>query len=141
MIRRPPRSTLFPYTTLFRSLSIAAARASIEGSPATVLLTSRRGGGVHNRSQSSTGTDTKVGPRGGCMAAWKARATAAGTSSARAGSQLHLTYGRGRLVACSEYRYGSKGRVGRARCPAGMKGGGWVRYAGNKCPTARPRAQ
>src|SRR2546422_7805774 len=25
MIRRPPRSTLFPYTTLFRSLQIAAA--------------------------------------------------------------------------------------------------------------------
>src|SRR5256885_3910810 len=30
MIRRPPRSTLFPYTTLFRSLTagIAAARAA-----------------------------------------------------------------------------------------------------------------
>src|SRR5438067_3579804 len=26
MIRRPPRSTLFPYTTLFRSLSFPAAR-------------------------------------------------------------------------------------------------------------------
>src|SRR2546429_9950766 len=26
MIRRPPRSTLFPYTTLFRSLEIAADR-------------------------------------------------------------------------------------------------------------------
>src|SRR2546427_13265162 len=26
MIRRPPRSTLFPYTTLFRSLVVAAAR-------------------------------------------------------------------------------------------------------------------
>src|SRR5256885_7358067 len=26
MIRRPPRSTLFPYTTLFRSLSDRAAR-------------------------------------------------------------------------------------------------------------------
>src|SRR5258708_29924174 len=26
MIRRPPRSTLFPYTTLFRSLSICPAR-------------------------------------------------------------------------------------------------------------------
>src|SRR2546428_7468035 len=26
MIRRPPRSTLFPYTTLFRSLARAAAR-------------------------------------------------------------------------------------------------------------------
>src|SRR5258707_11866112 len=25
MIRRPPRSTLFPYTTLFRSLSVAGA--------------------------------------------------------------------------------------------------------------------
>src|SRR5256885_10704482 len=26
MIRRPPRSTLFPYTTLFRSMSILARR-------------------------------------------------------------------------------------------------------------------
>src|SRR3989442_9899165 len=26
MIRRPPRSTLFPYTTLFRSISSASAR-------------------------------------------------------------------------------------------------------------------
>src|SRR5256885_13181568 len=26
MIRRPPRSTLFPYTTLFRSMHMAAAR-------------------------------------------------------------------------------------------------------------------
>src|SRR2546422_4475629 len=26
MIRRPPRSTLFPYTTLFRSLSITSRR-------------------------------------------------------------------------------------------------------------------
>src|SRR3712207_7064556 len=29
MIRRPPRSTLFPYTTLFRSLSPDAARHDI----------------------------------------------------------------------------------------------------------------
>ena len=28
MIRRPPRSTLFPYTTLFRSASVRAARAA-----------------------------------------------------------------------------------------------------------------
>src|SRR5437899_8772543 len=27
MIRQPPRSTLFPYTTLFRSLGIAGARS------------------------------------------------------------------------------------------------------------------
>src|SRR3712207_7867349 len=29
MIRRPPRSTLFPYTTLFRSLCFAAMRFDI----------------------------------------------------------------------------------------------------------------
>src|SRR5438309_3224469 len=28
MIRRPPRSTLFPYTTLFRSTTLSGARAS-----------------------------------------------------------------------------------------------------------------
>src|SRR3712207_9481021 len=28
MIRRPPRSTLFPYTTLFRSLELSAALAT-----------------------------------------------------------------------------------------------------------------
>src|SRR2546425_10373758 len=31
MIRRPPRSTLFPYTTLFRSSRRAAARAPAAG--------------------------------------------------------------------------------------------------------------
>src|SRR2546426_5923033 len=30
MIRRPPRSTLFPYTTLFRSLNIDQARLRLE---------------------------------------------------------------------------------------------------------------
>src|SRR5260370_25249562 len=30
MIRRPPRSTLFPYTTLFRSLGLAALGTGIE---------------------------------------------------------------------------------------------------------------
>src|SRR2546429_4355751 len=31
MIRRPPRSTLFPYTTLFRSIHCAAAEAAVVG--------------------------------------------------------------------------------------------------------------
>src|SRR3712207_7241764 len=38
MIRRPPRSTLFPYTTLFRSVvhdGVAASLAGIPGSPAS----------------------------------------------------------------------------------------------------------
>src|SRR2546425_6227466 len=33
MIRRPPRSTLFPYTTLFRSPSTPSARASSRRPP------------------------------------------------------------------------------------------------------------
>src|SRR2546430_15009613 len=41
MIRRPPRSTLFPYTTLFRSRALAARR---------LYAASRLGGGVrHDR--------------------------------------------------------------------------------------------
>src|SRR2546425_9839334 len=31
MIRRPPRSTLFPYTTLFRSLNTSDKAATVEG--------------------------------------------------------------------------------------------------------------
>src|SRR2546430_9307292 len=31
MIRRPPRSTLFPYTTLFRSSALPAEGAEVEG--------------------------------------------------------------------------------------------------------------
>src|SRR3712207_7721460 len=30
MIRRPPRSTLFPYTTLFRSVRACAQRAAVD---------------------------------------------------------------------------------------------------------------
>src|SRR2546430_12570823 len=43
MIRRPPRSTLFPYTTLFRSL-LCYFFESGHGLPGTV---SRRGGADH----------------------------------------------------------------------------------------------
>src|SRR2546430_9106752 len=41
MIRRPPRSTLFPYTTLFRSLTVAlglAAKSVETAGPAAVPL-------------------------------------------------------------------------------------------------------
>src|SRR2546430_4369659 len=37
MIRRPPRSTLFPYTTLFRSFEIAAIKYGLEASVAALL--------------------------------------------------------------------------------------------------------
>src|SRR2546430_16126311 len=33
MIRRPPRSTLFPYTTLFRSRGVVVTKATVEMKP------------------------------------------------------------------------------------------------------------
>src|SRR3712207_7619829 len=36
MIRRPPRSTLFPYTTLFRSVKLAPDGAEVTRYPGTV---------------------------------------------------------------------------------------------------------
>src|SRR2546429_2606905 len=42
MIRRPPRSTLFPYTTLFRSVD--AAR-----DPAIEVICIRKAGDIHGR--------------------------------------------------------------------------------------------
>src|SRR3712207_8777489 len=43
MIRRPPRSTLFPYTTLFRS------GAYIDGINATINVFDKRGSAVQTR--------------------------------------------------------------------------------------------
>src|SRR2546429_4494393 len=47
MIRRPPRSTLFPYTTLFRSLSacpitILSASAKVRKSPVCIVTLDRK---------------------------------------------------------------------------------------------------
>src|SRR2546430_11978276 len=42
MIRRPPRSTLFPYTTLFRSYRLRPSTARPPTSPAPCPLRTRR---------------------------------------------------------------------------------------------------
>src|ERR1041385_2758344 len=42
MIRRPPRSTLFPYTTLFRSISVQVNSTTISGSQNTMTLNRNR---------------------------------------------------------------------------------------------------
>src|SRR3712207_8198940 len=44
MIRRPPRSTLFPYTTLFRSAVSVAGRLHQIGAGALPFLAARRDG-------------------------------------------------------------------------------------------------
>src|SRR3712207_8251844 len=54
MIRRPPRSTLFPYTTLFRSAprggdAVHGAPRRLAGAPGEVRRERRRGGGHPHR--------------------------------------------------------------------------------------------
>src|SRR3712207_6968659 len=51
MIRRPPRSTLFPYTTLFRSVAGAGAAGSDRGFHGL----ERRGGGGERRRRYAEG--------------------------------------------------------------------------------------
>src|SRR2546426_8403981 len=56
MIRRPPRSTLFPYTTLFRSGGNAPSarrrRGPLTSSVTAPILNRCRGGGVASRRRS-----------------------------------------------------------------------------------------
>src|SRR2546425_4003575 len=55
MIRRPPRSTLFPYTTLFRSIGMASGSAALlqwqTGEVAVRCAASRAGPGGRERKQ------------------------------------------------------------------------------------------
>src|SRR2546422_5485772 len=48
MIRRPPRSTLFPYTTLFRSLAVARVHAEQVRREQRRLVATRAGADLHN---------------------------------------------------------------------------------------------
>src|SRR3712207_8479975 len=54
MIRRPPRSTLFPYTTLFRSLRPRGPRDGQEGAPRQGGRGRRPGGVERLRDRKST---------------------------------------------------------------------------------------
>src|SRR5438128_4154946 len=62
MIRRPPRSTLFPYTTLFRSRAALPARGGRRGGPhhGTRLPRGRRAAGAH-RDRKSTRLNSSHG--------------------------------------------------------------------------------
>src|SRR5688572_32568714 len=59
MIRRPPRSTLFPYTTLFRSTRVAHARR-----PVVTLEWRKARGGIRNSDGRSSRTHGRRGDRG-----------------------------------------------------------------------------
>src|SRR5260370_18347812 len=54
MIRRPPRSTLFPYTTLFRSLTSGAANTAVGWFSLKSVATGSFNTGVGARSEEHT---------------------------------------------------------------------------------------
>src|SRR2546430_13025529 len=54
MIRRPPRSTLFPYTTLFRSSRAAGENDQVISWDRTLPACSTRASGYLNRDRKST---------------------------------------------------------------------------------------
>src|SRR5438270_1162050 len=57
MIRRPPRSTLFPYTTLFRSKCVSGAGLSVyDGDPDSALVRRRRTGPLQRLGRSEEHT-------------------------------------------------------------------------------------
>src|SRR5947209_11405354 len=55
MLRRPPRSTLFPYTTLFRSTRADLARRGIERPHARGLVHGRRTSSDPRRASTASG--------------------------------------------------------------------------------------
>src|SRR5688572_32745996 len=61
MIRRPPRSTLFPYTTLFRSQE--TSRGERRGDGERVAVRVERAGDVDERRHHAPARETAIGAR------------------------------------------------------------------------------
>src|SRR2546427_7684772 len=59
MIRRPPRSTLFPYTTLFRSRGVRRARRRRAGGPRHAQVGPQRHGGKRREAGAPPGGSGK----------------------------------------------------------------------------------
>ena len=93
MIRRPPRSTLFPYTTLFRSDGALEAISAIgfnatEAVPALIALV--EGGDAHTRAV-AIHTLGRIGPKAAAAVPALMRALRHDSAEVRAGAVLALT--------------------------------------------------
>src|SRR2546422_3028545 len=84
MIRRPPRSTLFPYTTLFRSWRNLCGRARCD----------YRGNGLaENAGGPFKGKNTKCGPQSGCPRCREALAHRSTKTRDRKSTRLNSSHG------------------------------------------------
>src|SRR2546425_7139560 len=103
MIRRPPRSTLFPYTTLFRSLPPSVAQG-IEGVRTTVRAMVRAGADVIKRATTG-GASSRAGhgPKDAALNADELRALVDEAHSLRSRVMWHAVGGP-RLRRASEGR-------------------------------------
>src|SRR2546430_12891832 len=81
MIRRPPRSTLFPYTTLFRSLAFRTVHESFPS----------HGSSLAGPWHGDLGRSSAAGTAHDCREAWKLRVGSSPTarSSSRQGGVAH----------------------------------------------------
>src|SRR3712207_6972593 len=77
MIRRPPRSTLFPYTTLFRSV-LGRAVGEQEGVEAVEI--------------DGTGVQGRVGHAGAAPWRWRGTAGGAGSAQDRKSTRLNSSH-------------------------------------------------
>src|SRR5258707_4902258 len=79
MIRRPPRSTLFPYTTLFRSFSFVEGR--VRGLKAKRVLITGGAGGIDRKSTRLNSSHANTSFAGFCLKKNKARVSLATSAS------------------------------------------------------------
>src|SRR5256885_992462 len=91
MIRRPPRSTLFPYTTLFRSRWLRAHRGSGQGSR-------------HQRRLQCLSQGSRVGAGGAAGRRGECRLRRSASGFRRGGHCCHRARGRSRAVGSAGHR-------------------------------------
>src|SRR2546422_2505489 len=102
MIRRPPRSTLFPYTTLFRSIAPSRARSEPQrGEIRPLLRKERHGFGARETAdRKSTRLNSSHGYISYAVFCLKKKNTERGT-------EQRLILGRKRRVRCTERHAGA----------------------------------
>src|SRR5256886_9193578 len=155
MIRRPPRSTLFPYTTLFRSAGFplrgrAAERRAPDGPPRRRARAARRGTRVQLLDRDAANrhaTASSLDPRGAVHR--RARTPQAGAEVCRGGAGVRAVRPCERSVTRVAPRsaapHGGSGAAGPSgtdiTAPTGPRGRAWAEPGTGRGEARRERAR